>query len=74
MPVHDYLCEACGRTFEHLTLPGDDAVACAACESQRVVRQVVSRIAVRGANQRRGRVIDMSSGACPCHGRGHRHS
>ncbi len=74
MPIHDYHCEACGESFEFLTLPGEDAVSCAACGSDRVARQVVSRIAVRGANQRRGRVIDMSSGACPCSGHGHRHS
>ncbi|MDH3231068.1 MAG: zinc ribbon domain-containing protein [Alphaproteobacteria bacterium] len=74
MPVHDYLCEACGGSFEFLTLSHDEAVACAACGSGRVTRQVVSRIAVRGANQRRGGVVDLSSGACPCSGPGHRHS
>lgn len=73
MPIYDYLCEACGDAFEFLTLPGEDAVVCAACGSNRVARQVVSRIAVRGASRLRGRVIDMSSGACPCSGRGHRH-
>ena len=73
MPIHDYRCEACGESFEFLTLSSDESVACATCGSDRVARQVVSRIAVRGANQRRGRVIDMSSGACPCHARGHRH-
>jgi len=74
MPVHDYLCEACGDPFEFLTLSRDEAVACSACGSDQVTRQVVSRIAVRGANQRRGNVVDLSSGACPCSGHGHRHS
>jgi len=74
MPIHDYLCDACGETFEFLTLSRDDPVACATCGSDRVARQVVSRIAVRGIGQRRGRVVDLSSGACPCSGHGHRHS
>lgn len=74
MPVHDYLCEVCGESFEFLTLSHDEAVACAACGSGHVARQVVSRIAVRGLNQRRGKVVDLSSGTCPCNRHGHRHS
>jgi len=74
MPIHDYHCETCGESFEYLTLARDEAVACAKCGSERVARQVVSRISVRGMSQRRGRVVDLSSGACPCSGHGHRHS
>ena len=75
MPVHDYLCEACGASFEFLTLSSAESVACDSCGSDRVSRQVVSRISVRGRNQRHGSVVDLSSGACPCagHRNGHRH-
>jgi putative FmdB family regulatory protein len=75
MPVHDYLCQACGESFEFLTLSAADTVACESCGSDSVSRQVASRIAVRGRNRHRGGVVDLSSGACPCtgHGPGHRH-
>ncbi len=71
MPVFDYLCEGCGESFEFMTLSRDEAVVCASCGSDRVARQVVSRMSMRG---RHGTVVDMSSGACPCGGHGHRHS
>jgi putative FmdB family regulatory protein len=74
MPYFDYICAVCDEKFEALT-QGDDKASCAACGSARVVRQAVSRIAVMTSAQRRGGVVDLSSGACPCAGRGpaHRH-
>lgn len=75
MPVYDYLCKACGEDFEFMTLTHDEAVACEACGSGRVARQVVSRVSMRGCNNmRRGSVMDLSSGACPCSKLGHNHS
>lgn len=73
MPVHDYLCKACGECFEFLTLSPGETVVCASCGSDRVSRQVVSRIALRGRSRQRGRVVDLSSGSCPCAGHGPAH-
>ncbi len=73
MPVFDYLCEECGESFEFLSLTRGETVECPSCGSQRAARQVVSRMSVRGRNQRRGRVVDLSSGACPCGGHARRH-
>ncbi len=71
MPFYDYLCDACGQAFEVLTRPGEDSDPCPACGSDKSSRQIVSRIAVRASNRPHGRVIDLSSGSCPC--AGHRH-
>jgi putative FmdB family regulatory protein len=74
MPFYDYLCTACGQVFEALTQPGEARDNCPGCGSRKVSRQVVSRVAVRTSSQRRGRVVDLSSGSCPCrtHTRAHR--
>ena len=77
MPYFNYNCDSCGDGFE--TLIQTDAAGrqetaqCPACGSGQVSRQVGTRIAVRTAASQRGRVIDMSSGACPCGGHGHTH-
>jgi putative FmdB family regulatory protein len=67
MPIYELLCAACGTRFERITQGGQTAFDCPACSSSDVSRQV-SAISVRGTTaQRRGRVIDLSSGHCPCH-------
>jgi len=66
MPIYELLCAACGTCFERITQGGLTAFECPACGSGDVSRRV-SAISVRGTRtQRRGRVIDLSSGHCPC--------
>jgi putative FmdB family regulatory protein len=77
MPFYNYQCNACEDTFQTLVMGGGDADAepCPSCGSKKVTRQV-SSFSVRGTNlQKRGRVVDMSSGLCPCssHPPGHSH-
>ncbi len=77
MPFYNYQCDDCEDTFQTLVMGGDSAnpEPCPACGSKKVTRQV-SCFSVRGTNmQMRGRVVDMSSGLCPCsnHGPNHRH-
>lgn len=66
MPIYELLCAGCGTRFERITQGGPASFECPACGSGDVSRQV-SAISVRGTSaQRRGRVIDLSSGHCPC--------
>ncbi len=67
MPIYEYLCESCGKAFERITQTRTESAACPACGSSDVSR-AVSAFAARTTVQRRGGVVDMSSGACPCGG------
>ncbi len=42
MPIYEYRCEECGRTFEMLRRwsESDSDVKCPACESEQVERQI----------------------------------
>ncbi len=40
MPIYEYHCQECGRDFETLVLKEGEAVACPACGSRRVGRQL----------------------------------
>ena len=75
MPIYDFICTGCGNGFEDFAPvdPGEERLSCPACGSSEVSRQIVSRIAVRTRVQRRGGVVDLSSGACPCVGHKHAH-
>ena len=77
MPFFDYLCDECGDVFEFLTRvncdTGADPIQCPACGSDKASRQVNSRVAIKTSLQSRGRVMDLSSGACPCGPHKHLH-
>jgi len=49
MPIHDYRCEDCERSFEEL-VRGDEAVACPGCRGTRV-RRLLSVFAVAGGDR-----------------------
>ena len=77
MPFFDYLCDDCGDVFEFLTAANcgaeADPIVCPACGSGKAARQVNSRVAIKTSLQNRGRVMDLSSGACPCNTHKHPH-
>ncbi len=40
MPIYEYTCKACGRTFEHLARTlADKPAACATCGSKQISKQ-----------------------------------
>ena len=75
MPLYDFQCADCGQAFEDFAPASPDATtaptACPECSSQAVERQLVARVAVRTSARHTGRVLDLSSGACPCSAHGH---
>ncbi len=77
MPLYAYVCDECGAACEQLLAAGPprpgDLEPCPGCGSGRLTRQV-SMFSPRGTrNQRRGKVVDLSSGCCPCAAHGHAH-
>lgn len=75
MPIYEFRCEACGEAFERIVQAGGEHTRCPGCGSDEVSRRV-SAFAARTSAQRRGGVVDLSSGCCPCGGgaRGHSHA
>lgn len=51
MPMYEYRCDACGRTFEELrsSSEADAAIECPSCESQRTSRRLSSFAAGAGS-------------------------
>lgn len=72
MPIYEFLCEACGEVFERVAQSRLERADCPACGSAEVER-LVSAFAARTSVQRRGGVVDLSSGCCPCSRSGPRH-
>jgi len=66
MRIFDFGCAGCGSTFEVFLRADGDAPRCPQCGSAAVERQQVSQMAIRTGKTRRGRVVDLSSNACPC--------
>lgn len=67
MLIYDYLCAECGHTFElFVNSSNESGKECPRCLSAAVARKPVMQMSIRTSNQRRGRVIDMSSNSCPC--------
>jgi putative FmdB family regulatory protein len=58
MPIYEYACQACGRHFEKL-VHAQSSVACPACDSPRVSRQL-SVVGVRTGSR-----WSADSGAAP---------
>ncbi|MBI3128695.1 MAG: zinc ribbon domain-containing protein [Candidatus Tectomicrobia bacterium] len=75
MPIYEFHCEPCGETFECIMQEAGKRVPCPGCGSDEVSRRV-SAFAARTSVQRRGGVVDLSSGCCPCTrgGAGHFHA
>ncbi|HZV52221.1 MAG TPA: zinc ribbon domain-containing protein [Candidatus Dormibacteraeota bacterium] len=67
MPIYEYRCEACDRTFEVLTSYADreGRHSCPSCDSTET-RVVVSSFAAIGAEPRGG--TGEGSGGCACGG------
>ncbi|HLH68793.1 MAG TPA: zinc ribbon domain-containing protein [Candidatus Dormibacteraeota bacterium] len=67
MPIYEYRCEACDRTFEVLTSYADreGRHSCPSCDSARTTIMVSSFAAI-GAESRD--VTSGSSGGCACGG------
>lgn len=42
MPLYEYRCDACGRTFEELrsSSDADEAIECPSCESRQTARKL----------------------------------
>ncbi|MDP7100879.1 MAG: zinc ribbon domain-containing protein [Rhodospirillales bacterium] len=77
MPFFDYVCQSCGEKFEALVRTdlekADEKDPCPGCGSDKIEQQV-SLFSIRGTkNHYQGKVIDMSSGSCPCARHNHKH-
>lgn len=66
MPVYGYVCKGCGHGFEFLQISAEEKVKCPSCRSRRVTQLPVLRSAFQTSMGRERRVVDMSSGMCPC--------
>ena len=56
MPIHEYLCKACGRQFEHLLLPAAKTEpVCPACRS-RNLEKLMSGFAVSSSERTKANV------------------
>ena len=71
MPIYEYVCKKCGRTFEHLARSSAESVpGCATCGAPNPVKQF-STFAAR-ADAAAGAACDScpTTAACPSAGRG----
>jgi putative FmdB family regulatory protein len=66
MPVYEYLCLECRREFERYVRTWSEGVACPACASDRVEKQL-STFAMAGAASRGGGGGGCCGGGCGCH-------
>lgn len=60
MPLYEYRCDSCGRTFEELrpSSEADAVIECPSCESRRTARMLSTFAASGGASSPKG------GGAC----------
>lgn len=66
MRVLDFHCDDCGASFEAFLRSIDESQQCPECGSSSLSRQPTLQLSIRTGSTRRGRLIDMSSGSCPC--------
>lgn len=66
MLIYSYACRTCRHEFDALVAMNNESVACPSCESLDTKLNPVCRTTIRTSRHRRGRVLDMSSGGCPC--------
>ena len=69
MPIYEYNCRDCHTGFEQLVLSPREAVACPACESKKVERQlsVFSSPGDRAAKVSNGGGCGCTPQTCGCH-------
>lgn len=68
MPIYEYRCRACDRTFERLVDTGAKAVACPTCASVDVAR-MLSLFGMKTTQRFASSVSGSGGGGCGC-GRG----
>jgi putative FmdB family regulatory protein len=59
MPIYEFFCNGCHETFEELVLPSDPEVACPACHSVDIQRQISVFSMSSGSS-------GVSAGGCGC--------
>jgi len=69
MPIYEYRCRHCDHSFEELVLSSGNAVACPACASSEVERQlsVFSSPGNRAGNGAVGGGCGCTPSTCGCH-------
>ena len=72
MRMADFECAACGAGFEALVGSPAERPPCPQCGNVEVTRRPVLGVAVHARKGPRGRVIDLSSHACPASARSRR--
>jgi putative FmdB family regulatory protein len=71
MPIHEYVCTACGHAFEELVRTANQRVACPKCGAAKLTRKMSSFAAVVGSSgecdqaEACPRSSCCSGGACP---------
>ena len=65
MPVYEYVCQECQRSFERYVRSWGEAVACPHCDGHRVEKQL-STFAMAGSAPRGGGSC-CGGGGCGCH-------
>ncbi len=70
MPIYEYMCRHCDKTFEEIVLSGRETVACPECTSADVERQL-SIFSSPGGHSETGGVGGgcggCTPGTCGCH-------
>jgi putative FmdB family regulatory protein len=72
MPIYEYVCRACGRSFEELTLTAGDEhrTACPSCNGKRVDRQLSAFAVGNGSGSELAAAEPGGCGACGAPRRG----
>lgn len=66
MPIYDYTCKSCNKSFEHLARRMDEpAPVCPECGSKQTEKGL-STFAVNGSASSSGGSLPMGGGCCPC--------
>jgi putative FmdB family regulatory protein len=66
MLSYSYACQACKHEFDALVESSVERPDCPICGSKKTLLDPICRPVIRPSNWRRHRVLDMSSGGCPC--------
>jgi putative FmdB family regulatory protein len=64
MPLYEYRCEPCDRTFEALVRTPDDAPSCPECGTDRVRKQFSVPAAPQGGSGPRPAALPMAAPGC----------
>lgn len=66
MLMYGFSCQSCRHEFNALVDTREERPECPMCRSSKTKLDPVCRPVIRPSNRRRGSVVDMSSGSCPC--------